>query len=316
MPQMPKVELYAAIRRDYRHGMKLREIARKHNVSWRTIRKAVDSLWPEPRKKLPPRPTAMDPYKAVIDGILQADLDAPRKQRHTVTRIFHRLVEEHGAEVSYQQVRRYVADRKPQILVESGKAPIEAFVPQTVVASKADFGIDLVTPLQAGSSRQGRENLGYQRDPFAIDWDQRQAVCPQGRTSRFWSPSTQQGREVIVVRFDEADCHPCPGRTACTTAKRWGRRLTLRPRALHELAQANHDAQNDQAWQAKYALRAGVEGTVRQALAVTGSRRTRYRGLAKTHLEHVYSAVALNLIRLDAWWNDKPLDHTRTSHLS
>ncbi len=143
MPQMSKVELYAAIRRDHRDGMTMREITRKYNVSWRTIRKAVDSVWPEPRKKLPPRATALDPYKAAVDGILRADLDAPRKQRHTVTRIFHRLVEEHGAEVSYQQVRRYVADRKPQILAESGKAPIEAFVPQTHqpgMEAEVDFG--------------------------------------------------------------------------------------------------------------------------------------------------------------------------------
>jgi len=65
-----------------------------------------------------------------------------------------------------------------------------------------------------------------------------------------------------------------------------------------------------------YALRSGVEGTVRQAVAVTGSRRARYRGLAKTHLEHVYAAVALNLIRLTAWWHGRPLDRTRTSHLA
>lgn len=54
---------------------------------------------------------------------------------------------------------------------------------------------------------------------------------------------------------------------------------------------------------------------MRQAVAVTGIRRARYRGLPKVHLEHVYSAVALNLIRLDAWWNGHPLDRTRTSHL-
>ncbi|MEU7050869.1 hypothetical protein [Streptomyces eurythermus] len=71
----------------------------------------MDSVWPEPRKKLPPRPTALDPYKPVIDEMLRTDLDAPRKQRHTITRIFHRLVEEHGADVSYQMVRRYVSDR-------------------------------------------------------------------------------------------------------------------------------------------------------------------------------------------------------------
>ncbi|MFJ9213999.1 hypothetical protein [Streptomyces sp. NPDC102264] len=128
MPQMSTVELYAAIRRDHRSGMEIREIERKYNVSWRTVRNAVDSVWPAPRKQLPPRPSALDPYKPVIDGMLRADLDAPRKQRHTITRIFHRLVEEHGAEVSHPMVRRYVADRKPRILVESGKAPVEAFV--------------------------------------------------------------------------------------------------------------------------------------------------------------------------------------------
>lgn len=50
-------------------------------------------------------------------------------------------------------------------------------------------------------------------------------------------------------------------------------------------------------------MQVGVEGTLRQLVAVTGVRRPRYRGLAKVHLEHVFSAVALNLIRLDTWWN-------------
>ncbi|MGW1365271.1 hypothetical protein ACWCQP_49045 [Streptomyces chartreusis] len=75
--------------------------------------------------------------------MLRVDLDAPRKQRHTVTRIFHRLVEEHGADVSYGMVRYYVAARKPEILVESGKAPLEAFVPQTHQPgheAEVDFG--------------------------------------------------------------------------------------------------------------------------------------------------------------------------------
>ncbi|MEU3756875.1 hypothetical protein AB0H17_29680 [Streptomyces olivoreticuli] len=87
MPRMSKVELYAAIRRDHRGGMSMRELERKHGVTWRTVRKALDSSWPEPRKKLPPRATALDPFKPAIDEILRADLDAPRKQRHTVTRI-------------------------------------------------------------------------------------------------------------------------------------------------------------------------------------------------------------------------------------
>ncbi|MFD7676585.1 hypothetical protein [Streptomyces anulatus] len=45
-------------------------------------------------------------------------------------------------------------------------------------------------------------------------------------------------------------------------------------------------------------------------------RRARYLGIQKTHLEHVFSAAAINLIRLDAWWNGHPLDRTRASHLA
>lgn len=104
---------------------------------------ALREDWPEPRKKLPPRASALDPYKPVTDEILRTDLDAPRKQRHTVTRIFHRLVEEHGADVSYGMVRYYVAARKPEILTESGRAPLEAFVPQTHQPgheAEVDFG--------------------------------------------------------------------------------------------------------------------------------------------------------------------------------
>lgn len=78
-------------------------------------------------------------------------------------------------------------------------------------------------------------------------------------------------------------------------------------------ARAQHQTKD---WNTDYALRAGVEGTIRQAVAVTDLHQARYRGLAKTHLEHIYSAVALNLIRLDAWWNGHPLDRTRTTHLA
>ncbi|MFE2992473.1 hypothetical protein [Streptomyces sp. NPDC059262] len=55
MSQMSKAELYVVIRRDHRGGMKMRGLERKYKVSWRTVRKVVDSVWPEPRKK-PARP--------------------------------------------------------------------------------------------------------------------------------------------------------------------------------------------------------------------------------------------------------------------
>ncbi|MFJ9004045.1 transposase [Streptomyces canus] len=197
-----------------------------------------------------------------------------------------------------------------EALADRGLLPAEHYLDsgcasaELIVGAQAALGITLVTPLLTGTSHQYRENAGYQREAFAIDWDARRATCPQGATSRFWSPAKQKGRDVIVVRFDQSDCGPCPVRAECTNATRWGRQLTLRPRPLHELIHANHIAQEDQDWRAKDALRAGVEGSIRQAMAVAGIRRARYRGLGKTRLRHVYSAVALNLIRLDAWPTD------------
>jgi transposase len=112
----PKVDLYAAIRRDHQGGMSQRALQRKHNVTWRTVRRALDGKWPEPRRQQRRRESRLDSYKPLIDGILQADLDAPAKQRHTAQRIFDRLVDEHGAEdISYPMVRAYVKDRRPQI---------------------------------------------------------------------------------------------------------------------------------------------------------------------------------------------------------
>ncbi|MDI3424094.1 hypothetical protein [Streptomyces luteolus] len=95
-----KVDLYAAIRRDHRGGLLLRALQRKYNVSWRTVRRAVDGQWPEERRKPRQRESRLDPYKPLIDDILWADVDAPAKQRHTAQRIFDRLVDEYGASTS------------------------------------------------------------------------------------------------------------------------------------------------------------------------------------------------------------------------
>lgn len=92
--------------------------------------------------------------------------------------------------------------------------------------------------------------------------------------------------------------------------------LSLQPHDRQEALDHGRAQQTDEQWRAKYAARAGVEGTIHQDVAVTGMRRARYRGLRKTHLEHVFAAVALNLIRLDAWWSGHPLDRTGVSHLA
>ncbi len=187
-----------------------------------------------------------------------------------------------------------------------------------VVDSLHRWGVTLVTPLLADQSPQARAGAGYDRAGFTIDFDTPQATCPQGKTSTWWNPVTQRGTDAIVIKFAAGTCRPCPVRDQCTrsTSTKVGRQLTVPPREVHHAQLAARAAQDTPHWQADYARRAGVEGTIRQGVAVTGMRRARYRGLPKTTLEHVYSAVALNLIRLHAYWNGHPLDRTRTSHLT
>src|SRR5919201_1730476 len=65
-----------------------------------------------------------------------------------------------------------------------------------------------------------------------------------------------------------------------------------------------------------YARRAGVEGTISQGVRACGLRRTRYRGLAKTHLGHVLTAVGLNCLRLGDWLAGKSRSATQQSRFS
>ncbi|WP_248966431.1 IS1182 family transposase [Sphaerisporangium perillae] len=195
--------------------------------------------------------------------------------------------------------------------VDSGYASAEL-----IVSAREAYGLTLVTPVLLDQSPQARAQSGYDRSSFTVDWANQQVTCPQGQTSASWSPCVQRGTDAIVVTFPTTSCRPCPVRTLCTTSTRERRQLTLHPQPIQQALEAARAEQTSKQWQDKYKIRAGVEGTVRQAVAVTGLRRARYRGIEKVHLEHVFSAVALNLIRLDAWWNSHPLDRGRTSHLA
>ncbi|MGH3901228.1 MAG: transposase, partial [Pseudonocardiaceae bacterium] len=207
-------------------------------------------------------------------------------------------------------------------LAGRGLLPAEHYVDsgypsaELLVSSLASFGISLVTPMLADTSPQARADAGYDRSAFAIDFDAQQATCPQGHASSHWNPVCQRGTSTIVITFAKRTCGLCPVRAQCTTSTSRRRQLTVHPREVHQAQLAARAAQVTKDFQARYALRAGVEGTIRQGVAVTGMRHARYRGLARTRLEHASAAVAVNLIRLHAWWNGHPLDRTRTSHLA
>ena len=197
-------------------------------------------------------------------------------------------------------------------LEAAGLAPGEhavdsGYVSADLLVSARQRGITLIGPLLADTSAQARTG-GYTADMFAIDWDHRQATCPQGAVSSKWAPlSRKDGKEAISVRFAAATCRACPARDKCTAAKWTGRQLFIRPRQIHEAVTAARAAQDSRDWKQRYKARAGVEGTMGQSTHVTGIRRTRYTGLGKTRLEHLAAATAINIIRIDAWYTGNPI---------
>jgi hypothetical protein len=136
-----KVELFEQIRKTHeREGLSVRALAERFGTHRRSVRQALLSAVPPPRRPRPARVCpVLDPWKPLINTWLEADKDAPKKQRHTATRVYQRLREEHGAEVGESTVRRYVAARKR----ERGLPVREVMVPQhhrLGAEAEVDFG--------------------------------------------------------------------------------------------------------------------------------------------------------------------------------
>ncbi len=186
-----------------------------------------------------------------------------------------------------------------------------------IVTSQHTYGVDLLGPVTSSPSWQSRAGQGFDHAGFTIDWQAKQATCPQGKISRKWT--LKQDRTVsgvIRIQFGKRDCLACPCRSQCTTAISNPRQLVVRPQAQFEAIQAARQRQQTQEFKERYAIRAGVEGTISQGVRAFDLRRSRYIGLAKTHLQHVITATALNFSRLLAWLMDIPLDGTRVSRFA
>ena len=196
-------------------------------------------------------------------------------------------------------------------LVDAGYTDADLLLQSTKI-----YGIDLVGPLAADPSWQAREKTGFDHAAFQVDWDAQSVTCPQGATSVQWHPKPDvSGVPAIEVRFARSACLPCASRSRCTKAATAPRSVRIRTQERYRVMQEARKHQQTPAFKAEYSQRAGVESTMAQGIRRSDLQQARYVGLAKVTLQHILTAVALNVVRVSAWWAGTPLAKTRVSPL-
>ena len=211
-------------------------------------------------------------------------------------------------------------ERIQQALVDRGLPPSQHIVDSAyvkadlLVSSRQEQGISLIGPARPDSSWQSKIEGGYDRYRFEVDWENKQVRCPQGKISNAWRELSNRRGPFVQVVFRPQECRVCPTRQLCTKSSE--RRLTLQPRVQYEALRNARVRHASKEGQRLYNKRAGIEGTISQGVRAFGMRKTRYRGLAKTNLQHVATAAAINLDRLVAWLDNVPRASARTSHFA
>ena len=193
-----------------------------------------------------------------------------------------------------------------------------AYIDVETIVNSQQRGIDLVGPVHQDSSWQAREQSGYDLSYFEIDWTNMTATCPEGKVSSYSKKHTNAYDKLdFHFKFHFQTCHSCSVREKCTRSKKSGRTVTVYPQQWHDVLTKARQRQATDAFVNLYNKRAGVEGTISQAIRKFGVRDARYRGLKKTRLQHLATAAAINLHRLGAWlFGDQPKTTRITSFAS
>jgi transposase len=247
-------------------------------------------------------------YKVHFSETCESDL--PHLITHVVTTDATKTDVEETEAIHQALAARQILPGKH--LVDAGYVDAEL-----LLQSQQRYGIELIGPVSQNHQWQAKAGQGYDLASFRLDWQAKVATCPQGKQSVKWTEShDQHGHPRLTIRFGMQDCRTCPCRPLCTRAADAPRTLSVRQQAEFEVLQQARSHQQGEEFRQSYAVRAGIEGTHSQAIRALGLRRSRYVGLAKTSLQHLFTAAAINLIRLDAFLGGKKTAKTRTSRFA
>jgi transposase len=210
-----------------------------------------------------------------------------------------------------------------EALKERGLLPAEHLVDAgytdagVLATSQETYGVSVTAPVTPDPSWQSHENTGFDKTKFVVDWEAQVVTCPAGKTSRSWLASTKPKDQCAYsVRFAKKDCDACVHRSACTRSKKEPRELTLQTQAEYEALHAARRRQKTPEFKEAYQARSGIESTHEQGIRRCGLREARYLGLAKTRLQHILTAAALNLVRVNEWLFGAPRAKTSVSRFA
>ncbi len=189
------------------------------------------------------------------------------------------------------------------------------------MASRVDHALDLLGPALPDSSRQAQAGQGFELGAFSVLWSERAARCPAGQVSQSWNEDRdERGAAMVRIGFSQRSCGPCSHQTLCSPLQPGPRanprRLTILEQPAYEAWPTRRREQSGEEWKTQYACRAGIEGTLSQGARRVDLRRCRCLGQAKTHLQHVLTAAAINRVRVDAGLRSQPRARTRQSRLA
>lgn len=172
---------------------------------------------------------------------------------------------------------------------------------EVLAESQARHHVDVVGPVMPDTSWASKEVGRFDQSQFLIDWQAKQVVCPAGQTSRDWGHiPDRHGKPSLRVRFPLRLCRSCPFHAQCTPIA--AKVLILRPdEASYNALAAARKRETTPEFRKLYATRAGVEGTVAQAVRTCDMRQARYIGSQKLRLQAFFTATAMNVLRAVEW---------------